>query len=126
MGRSALNFSNDLVTLDGVKIYNFLNQETSINYLGSRNVFIVPISDAYDYYTWMANVCKYNTESAFGTSGNVYTTIFCIQPENIELDDLVSAVNNLDTTNVVDYMFLYPRTNNIQLRDNSIRNFDTF
>jgi len=93
---------------------------SSIN--GDKFILILPIENEKDYYEATTVGIQKMVESGFTDSQKIYTTIYLFKLDSIDVDDIVDIINNFDKKNLVDNIWVYPKLDVIQLRDNSVEN----
>jgi hypothetical protein len=123
---SNCNFNNIVkdnidVDIDYTIISYVSSTEDYSNSYTNKTIIILPIDteDAYFDSTKIA----YNRiiNSAF-SSLDICTSVFVYMPDYVNPIQVADAINNFDKDNLVDNFWIYPKIDNLVLRDNTVAN----
>lgn len=119
------DFNNKIknkLTVNCTVISYFDNFEINDFYDG-HNILLFPINTRQDYLKYTMLGLDKMVESGFESKNlKTYTSIFLYIPDKLNISDIIDTINNFDKKNLVDNIFLYPKLDNYQLRDNTVEN----
>lgn len=89
---------------------------------GDNIILILPIDSMEEYTKHTGIGFNKMIDSAFYGSMKTYTTIYLFMHKHINVNDVADVINNFDKNNLVDNIWIYPKLDKIQLRDNLVEN----
>ncbi len=116
------NVLRDKLTVGDYTVVSNVGEDYTDRIEGNKVIILFPINSEKDYVKYMGEGYLRIIESGFTDSLKTYTSIFLYMIESIDVMDVVSVINNFDKDNLVDNMFIYPKLENCQLRDNNVEN----
>lgn len=113
----------ELITIDCTVLSNI--EEDNLHNLTDeiKDVIILnPINSESDYVKYTSDGYLRLIDSAFGQDMRTFTCIYIMLPQFVEAEQIAEIINTMDTKNLIDNMFVYPKIDNYKLRDNEVSN----
>jgi len=87
----------------------------------NKIILVLPINNEEDYYNYVQIAYTKMINSAFRNL-DTCTSIFVYMSDYVDPIQVADAINNFDKNSLVDNFWIYPKIDNLVLRDNIVAN----